>query len=579
MLSNAKDLKDFPALSRQILRLAEQSLPRTAFLCELSSRLRDFSACDVLELWVREGNRHFRCMAAKPRSGGNAPASVTFRVVPQVDAEDGKKKTCDAGAVEFDEMCRDIAYCRVNPTPPFFTPGGTFWTGAARVRTPHVAIRDGRDTTNRVTPTAEYPSTVIIPLEGDKERLGLLALRCKCQDFFGEDEIRLYEQMAQSITLALIHQETQAALRERIKELTCILAITQVSEELDLSNDEMLSRIVKLLPASWQYPEAASARIVMDGKHYQTPGFKETSKRQTAEIVVTGDARGFVEVAYSTEKPELDEGPFLAEERGLLEAIATQIALIVERRRAYEDKARLQEQLRHADRLATIGELAAGVAHELNEPLGNILGFAQLAIKSPELPEQSRHDIQRIVSASLYARQIIQKLMMFARQTPPRKTSIDLNQIVKEGLYFLERRCARQGIEVVKILDPALPCVTADAAQLHQVLVNLAVNALQAMPDGGRLILKTASNDDRISLIVEDTGTGMDESVLNSIFVPFFTTKEVGQGLGLGLSVVHGIVAGHGGAIRVESKSGEGSRFEVTLPIAAPEGEAEVEKG
>jgi signal transduction histidine kinase len=166
--------------------------------------------------------------------------------------------------------------------------------------------------------------------------------------------------------------------------------------------------------------------------------------------------------------------------------------------------------------------------------------------------------------------------MMFARQTPPKKMLVNLNQLVQEGLYFLEARCARQGVEVIRILDPDLPEITADSAQLHQVLVNLAVNAVQAMPAGGKLTLRTARSDDRISLVVEDTGTGMDEKVLKMIFMPFFTTKEVGQGLGLGLAVVHGIVSGHRGSIKVQSRPGEGSRFEVILPVSGPAEKEEV---
>jgi len=340
-----------------------------------------------------------------------------------------------------------------------------------------------------------------------------------------------------------------------------------------LSLETILERIVELLPPSWQYPKIASARITLDGKQYSVPGFQDLPQNQTADIIVKGEKRGVVKVVYKEDMPELDEGPFLKEERGLIDAVAGQVALIVERRRAEEERARLQEQLRHADRLATIGQLAAGVAHELNEPLGNILGFAQLARKSPGLPEQASKDVEKIVNSCLHARQVIQKLMMFARQTPPKKTMVNLNQIVQEGLYFLEARCTRQGIEVVRLLDPDLPEITADAGQLHQVLVNLTVNAIQAMPNGGKLFLKTTRLGDYISLVVEDTGMGMSEEVARRIFIPFFTTKDVGQGIGLGLSVVHGIVTGHRGSIQVHSKVGEGSRFEVLLPVAGPEDE------
>jgi two-component system NtrC family sensor kinase len=228
----------------------------------------------------------------------------------------------------------------------------------------------------------------------------------------------------------------------------------------------------------------------------------------------------------------------------------------------------LQEQLRHADRLATIGQLSAGVAHELNEPISSIMGFAQLIQKNPEMQEQIKKDIEKIIKASLHAREVVKKLMLFARQMPPQKTRVNLNQIIKEGLYFLESRCVKEGIKVIRQLADDLPDVTADPAQMTQVLVNIIVNAIQAMIDGGQLTIKTVASGKFVLLIVEDTGLGMEEKELKQIFLPFFTTKDVGKGTGLGLPVVHGIVTSHGGSIHVDSKVDEGTRFTIQLPIA-----------
>jgi signal transduction histidine kinase len=254
----------------------------------------------------------------------------------------------------------------------------------------------------------------------------------------------------------------------------------------------------------------------------------------------------------------------------LIDTVAQQIAYLVRRRRAEADRRQLSEQLRHADRLATIGQLSAGVAHELNEPLGGILGFAQLMRKSPGLDSQLDRDLGRIEAAALHARGVVRKLMLFARQTPPGRDDVDLNRVVQEGLALLESRCAEAGIEVIRRLDPALPSISADYGQLHQILVNLAVNALQAMPSGGELTVETRSAGDHVRLIVSDTGHGMTEEVRRQVFDPFFTTKDVGEGTGLGLAVVHGIVSAHGGRIELESTVGKGSRFEVRLPQHAP---------
>jgi two-component system NtrC family sensor kinase len=364
----------------------------------------------------------------------------------------------------------------------------------------------------------------------------------------------------------LSHSE-KAALAERVKELTCLYGIAQIAGEPGTSLETVLQRIVECLPPAWQYPEVAVARITVDGMAYTTPGFRECSQAQTAEIIVGGASRGVVELFYIEKKPDLDEGPFLEEERSLIDAVAKQVALIIERRQAEEDKLKLYAQLRHADRLATIGMLAAGVAHELNEPLGNILGFAQLAQKCPGVPVSAKEDIEKIEAASLHARDIIRKLLVFARQKPPKKTRVNLNQVVQDSLFFFEARCAQEGVELVRTLSPNVPEITADPTQLNQVLVNLVVNALQSISGGGRITVETRFSDYRVHLVVKDTGVGMSKQVLEKIFVPFFTTKDVGQGTGLGLPVVHGIITAHGGSIDVESKVDRGTRFEIQLPL------------
>jgi two-component system NtrC family sensor kinase len=362
--------------------------------------------------------------------------------------------------------------------------------------------------------------------------------------------------------------EIAIALQERVKELTCLYGIARIAEQLEAPLDEMLHNIVELLPQAWQFPEIAHGRILLDDHAYTTPGFHQKPYTQTSDILINGMVRGRVEIVYTEQKPECDEGPFLEEERKLLDTIAREIGRIVERKEAAEEKARLQEQLIHADRLATIGQLAAGVAHELNEPLGNILGFAQLAKKCPELPLQALQDIEKIEKASLHAREVVKKLLLFSRQMPSRKSRVDINKLIKENLYFLESRCAKEGIEVMYLLETGLPEIVADPSQLNQVIVNLVVNAIQAMSDGGKLVLETWSHEDgSVMFAVEDTGIGIPEEIRDKIFLPFFTTKDMDLGTGLGLAVAHGIITAHHGAVHVKSDIGCGTRFEIILPI------------
>jgi signal transduction histidine kinase len=503
--------QDFHKLSYRILHYANRGFLRSDFLREISKAIMDFSGCDAVELHLVERGKYFHCTTGGPDS------------VFHIETE------------------------------------------------PYIALRTEASAPSRAYDLhGEYRSHARIPLAGNgeqNEEIGLLELKSRQQDFFTAEKIAFYEGIAQILSVALAHRRAQVELRERVKELTCLYGIAQLVERPDVAQDELLQEIVALLPPAWLHPEIAQARIIVDGRSYTTSGFQDGRHQQTANIVVNGERRGVVEVVYTEECPELDEGPFLKEERNLIDAVAQELALIIERKKAEEDKIKLQEQLRHADRLATIGQLSAGIAHELNEPLGNILGFAELAKHASGLPQQAGQDLQKIVKASLYAREIIRKLMLFARQMPQQNSHVDLNQIVAEALSFFEARFAKEGIKLVRALAADLPAIIADAAQLTQVLVNLVVNAIQAMPTGGTLTVKTFADASHVALIVEDTGIGMSEEVMKQIFVPFFTTKGVGQGTGLGLPVVHGIVSSHGGSIQVQSQVGQGARFEIRLPI------------
>ncbi len=363
-----------------------------------------------------------------------------------------------------------------------------------------------------------------------------------------------------------IEEKAEADLRERVKELTCLYNIAQLATQTDLRMSETLAKIVEGLPHAWLYPEAACARIFLDRHSYSSPNYRRGSHQQRAFIIIGGKRRGYIEVSYLDERPDRDEGPFLKEERHLLEAVAKEVSIIIMHKEAEQLRERIQEQLRHADRLATVGQLAAGVAHELNEPLGHILGFAQLAQKCPGLPEQAQMDIGKVLSTSLYAREIVKKLLIFARQIPPQKNKVNVNQIVEEVLSFLESQCSTNNVEVVCELSPDVPEVNADPSQLKQVFVNLIVNALQAMPNGGGLAISTLRDNRKVLISVSDTGTGMDRETLKNIFTPFFTTKPVGLGTGLGLPVVHGIIVSHQGALKIESKVGKGTTFTVELP-------------
>ncbi len=554
-------------LSDLIFELANQGLPRTDFLHEVSSLLIKFFGCDAVEFWLEEAGMQARCETSR-----RPKKSFQFRLIRGVKKKGRKVIPALQDNSSLEAFCWDVLLGKVDPADPSYSRKDVFWIFDSPPGETGKGPKGPR-------PKPPYASLAVTPLRVGSKRIALLILLSERRDSFAGKDLAPCGRVAQNLGMALMNQRVQAALQERIKELTCLTHIAQVMENPQPSLDAVFQSVVDALPPAWQYPDLASARIVLDNRCYQAPDYRESRFRQAADLIVNGKLRGSVEVVYNGEKPELYEGPFLKEERRLIDTIARQVALFVEQRETEEEKDRLQEQLRHADRLATIGKLAAGLAHELNEPLGSILGFAQLAKKCAGLPSQVEQDLDRIVSASLHAREVIKKLMLFARQMPPRRTRLDLNRVVREGLYLFEARCARQKIELTLSLGTDLPEVHADATQLTQVLTNLVVNAIQAMPGGGRLAVETRADAEAVILQIEDTGEGMSPEVKKQIFTPFFTTKEVDHGTGLGLAVVHGIVTAHQGTIRVDSQVGRGTRFEIRLPLAALSEENEKNEG
>ncbi|MFN9741069.1 MAG: ATP-binding protein [Acidobacteriota bacterium] len=229
---------------------------------------------------------------------------------------------------------------------------------------------------------------------------------------------------------------------------------------------------------------------------------------------------------------------------------------------------RLEEQLQQSDKLSSIGLLAAGVAHEVNTPLTGISSYSQMLMQ--QIPESdSRHQLlQKIHRQTSRASSIVNNLLNFSRVSDSRLVAVDLNRVLDDTIQLLEAQLHNTQIEVTKNYAENLPLAPGNAPKLQQVFMNLILNARDAMPQGGQLDISTSFSDESITITFRDTGEGIPVEHLTRIYDPFFTTKQIGKGTGLGLAVSYGIIQDHGGQITVDSRAGEGTLFQISLPLA-----------
>ena len=234
------------------------------------------------------------------------------------------------------------------------------------------------------------------------------------------------------------------------------------------------------------------------------------------------------------------------------------------------DASVMQAKLAHSERMATLGRLVSGVAHEVNNPLAAILGFTDLLLENPEVPANAREDLQIILQETQRTKDIVQDLLSFARQRPVKRELVNVGVILKQTTKLRSYDFQSHGVDVVEEYDENLPTVMGDSQQLQQVFLNILNNAYDAIEESGRrgkIQIKTVYKDNAIEIVLADNGTGISD--VERIFDPFYTTKQTGKGTGLGLSICYGIVRAHGGEIQCRNNTGgHGSTFSIRIPVA-----------
>ncbi|OGR68868.1 MAG: hypothetical protein A2081_04325 [Elusimicrobia bacterium GWC2_61_19] len=267
-----------------------------------------------------------------------------------------------------------------------------------------------------------------------------------------------------------------------------------------------------------------------------------------------------------------DEAYFSEDDMQRARIFGSLVTLALRNSSLYRQLQETQSQLIQAEKMSALGQLAGGLAHEINNPLSGILGLTQLVLENTDAASQNYTDLKDIEKAVFRCKKIIVSLLSFARQEKTRMEPVSINEAIEETLTLCARQMELKHIRITRRLAPELPMVSADFQQLMQVFLNLFTNARDAMAEGGELTIETSrlkspAGKEMVMTAITDTGSGINQEILSRIFDPFFTTKEVGKGTGLGLSVCLGLINKHNGAIKAQSQAGKGSTFTISLPV------------
>ena len=367
-------------------------------------------------------------------------------------------------------------------------------------------------------------------------------------------------------------QAEKAFLRGLIDAVPAFICVKNLAGEFELVNTALAraygTTVEQMIGRTDAHFSPLQSEISQFLQNDQEVILRVTPKTISEEKITYADGQVHWHTTYKVPLPEPD---------GSCQRLLAVSTDITERKQAEESLRASLEQLRstqaqlvQAAKLAVVGELAAGVAHELANPLTAVLGFAELLLRSQPADAPGRHELETIVKEGRRAREIVHHLLNFARQTKPERQPLNINQILQETLALTRQYMQKSNISIVEEYDPHLPAVVADEGQLKQVFLNLITNASQAMPDGGTMTIRTRHMGDQVAVSVSDTGLGIPPEIQERIFDPSFRTLAAGEGTRLGLSISQRLVQQHGGRITLDSQMTQGSTFTVWLPINPP---------
>lgn len=355
-------------------------------------------------------------------------------------------------------------------------------------------------------------------------------------------------------------------LRERLKELSCLYSISGV---LNVHQDDLaitFGQIAQIVKNAWLHPENAMVEINWQNCKIATEHIPNNTNaiKATAELI----NNELIQLKVHYPKKGFSQSSFLEEEQSLLNQVATDLADFLNNLILKQKEVQLQRNLERNDRLAIVGEITAGIAHELNTPLANILGFAEL-LEEKISHEAQLQDVKKIIKSTIYAREVVKKLMLFTCDLPQNKTLQKLQPLIDEAVSLMGPNLKKAGVTLETAMGSKPLRLRVDRVQFMQLLFNLFSNALYVSAPGSVIKVTLKESSEYIILEVADHGPGIPGELKTKIFEPFYSTKPPGQGSGLGLSVVHGIVKSHKGNIQIKENQPKGTIFSLQFPKEA----------
>ncbi|UCD10184.1 MAG: PAS domain S-box protein [Dehalococcoidales bacterium] len=554
-ITERKQAENEKELSLKIQQLLNRSEEQRELIRELLSLIKEFSDCEAVGIRLKE-EEDFPYYETK---GFNNEHLYYENSLCAVDEKGEKVRDSDGNPI-LECMCGNIILNRFDPEKPFFTEGGSFWTNCTTDLLASTNEQDRLARTRNRCNEAGYESVALIPIKAEGINVGLLQLNDSQRNRFTPELISFYEGIASNIGIIIAKNQAETALQASEEQYR--LVVENANQGIIVAQEKTI-----------KFCNPKALEILGHS-------FSELSSRSFGELIHPGD-REFATVLHQ-KRLKGEEIPTHIQFRIMQnndtirwinanaviiewEGQPTTLGFISD----ITERKQMEEQLRHSQVLTSLGKMTASIAHEVGNPLASIILYSEEALKGDWIPIQTKKDLKVIRNEAKRAGTLMKDLLAYSRKLEPKRLRVNVHSVVNKVLKLLQYQLNVQNIEITADLLQETLYTNGDASQLVQVFMNLILNAEEAVKDqgGGRITISSSVEGDRIIVSIADDGPGILEENLDQIFMPFYTTKNVGEGTGLGLSTCYGIVTAHDGLISAKNNESGGATFTVQLPL------------